>query len=237
MWFILGVYAFSMEETDQGLFADINVNTILFLIFIIFFAKSVSNTTRKIAQNDTLVFHQAQPVRQSHVLFGKMFTEIMINLFLFTLIVGLGVFAILVFRFPIPGDFWFIANATIITVAGTILGIVFSVFNVFPFSKRFILMTWLIPLLAVFYYALFYISLPSQQLFMLFTTLTIVSFALIIPCNRVFLEAWNIGTNPGKNIRRSRYLRYRSGWMLKKFMPEKPRALLKRETSGFELIW
>jgi hypothetical protein len=231
MWFILGVYAFSLKETDQGLFADINVNTILFLIFIIFFAKSVSDTTRKIAQNKVLVFHLAQPVRQSHVLFGKMLTEVMINLGLFTLIVGLGVFSILLFRFQIPGDFWFITNATIITIAGTVIGIVFSIFNIFPFARRFVLMIWLIPLLAVFYYALFFITLSSHLMFMLFTMLTIISFVMILPCNRVFLEAWNRGTNPGKNIRRPIYSRYNRGesWILRRFMPEKSRALLKRE--------
>ncbi len=233
MGFILGVYAYSLEETDRGLFTDIDVNTILFLIFIIFFAKSVSDSSRKITQNKAMVFQQAQPIRQSQVLFGKMFTEIMINLSLFTLIVGLGVFIILIFRFPIPGDFWFITNAIVITIAGTIIGIVFSIFNVFPFSKRFLLMMWLIPLLGTFYYILFYMPLPNEQLFMLFAFLTIISFAMIVPCNHVFLEAWNRGINPGKDIRKSLYSRPSGGggWIMKRFMPEKSRALLKREVT------
>ncbi len=231
VWLILRFYSLSLEEAEGGLFADIDTGTPFLVIFIIFFAKSVSNAARKIVQSKSLVFHLSQPSRQSSLLYGKIFTEIVINVGLFTAFIALIVFNILIFDFHIPTDVWFVINSLILTIFGTVLGIVFSIFNVFPFKRRLLMMMLIMPFLVSFYSSLTYFSLSMEILFVLFWIITGLSFILIVPSNLVFLEAWNIGTNPGKSIKKPIYSAEANnkGSLLSSFMDEKSRALLKRE--------
>lgn len=231
VWLILRFYSLSLEEAEGGLFVEVDTGTLFLMIFIIFFAKSVSNATRKIVQSKSLVFHLSQPSRQSSLLYGKIFTEIVINVGLFTAFIALIVSNILLFDFHIPSDPWFVANAVILTIFGTILGVVFSIFNVFPFKKKLLLMMLIVPFLVSFYSALTYLRLSLEILFLLFWIMTGLSFVLIVPSNLVFLEAWNIGTNPGKSIKKPLYSTEANNrrTLIGRFMDEKTRALLKRE--------
>lgn len=200
IWLVLRIYVFSIEQDTGGLFADLEVNSILLLIFIIFFAKSVSDTSRKIAQNKALVFHLSQPTRQANVLFGKLFFEMMINLGLYTTMLSLFVFISVVFNYGIAGDFWFVVNSVSLTLLGTIIGMMFSLFNVFAIKKRFLLLMWLSPLLIILYYVLYYTSIGSYNLFFVLFVFLAFSLIMVIPTNWFFLESWNRGTNPGKSL-------------------------------------
>jgi hypothetical protein len=231
IWLVLRIYVFSIEQDTGGLFADLEVNSILLLIFIIFFAKSVSDTSRKIAQNKALVFHLSQPTKQANVLFGKLFFEMMINLGLYITMLSLFVFSILVFDYGIAGDLWFVLNSVSLVLLGTIIGTMFSLFNVFAIKKRFLLLMWLSPLLIILYYVLYYTSIGSYNLLLILFVLLAFSLIMIIPTNWFFLESWNRGTNPGKSIDKT-VLSSRGiteNRLFKILLSAKERALLKRE--------
>jgi hypothetical protein len=61
-WIVLSMYAFTVEQGEEGIFTDIEPNTLLLIIFFIFLAKSVADTTRRVVQNKALVFKE-DPVR------------------------------------------------------------------------------------------------------------------------------------------------------------------------------
>jgi hypothetical protein len=231
VWFFLRIYTFSTEQVVGGLFADIEANSIYFIIFIIFFAKSVSDSFRKIAQNKALVFNLNQPLKQINVIFGKIVSEIVFNLGLLVLLYGLVVANVLIFNYSLAGDFWFVVNSVLICILSTILGTVFSIFNVFPLKRRFKLLFTIIPLLGLLYYVLYYISIAGPLLFLILLILTLISSALIFVCNMVFLDAWNRGTNPGKNLRMSRFIygNHKGGGLMVKLLPDALGALFRRE--------
>lgn len=231
-WFMLRIYSISLAQ-DAGPFTDITPGNVLLILFIIFFAKSVSDTQRRINQNKSLVFDLAQPTRQSHVLYGKLLYEIAANLWLFSLIMGLTVFTILLFGFSIPGDAWFVVNATTATAMGTVMGVLFAIFNIFPLRRRLLLMMWIILPMSVFYSILTYTSLSGPVLFTAIGLLTLFSLSEISLGNRVFIEAWNIGCHPGKAARRSLYtprVVLNSGIIIRLLKPN-TLVLLKREVT------
>jgi hypothetical protein len=228
---MLRMYEFSIESDTGGLFAEIEVNSILLIIFIFIFAKTVSDTSRKIAQNKAIVFHLSQPIRQANVLIGKLMAQLMINLGLFTAIIALFVVNILLFRFPVPGDFWFVANSIVLTVLATTIGIMFSLFNVFPCKKRLVLLLGLSPFLTFLYYVLYYTQMGGALLFIVIFFLMTLSFLMIIPSNWVFLEAWNRGTNPNKTVGKILFSFFKIGEsrITRALLSGNERALLKRE--------
>jgi hypothetical protein len=231
IWLILRVYVFSLEQGTQGLFADIEINTILFLIFIIFFAKTVSDTSRKIIQNKSIVFHLAQPTRQSNVLLGKLLAQMLINLGLFTTIIALFVGVILLFDFPVWGNFWFVVNAVILTVLASNIGLMFSLYNTFSFKKRLKLLIGLSPALLIIYYVLYYTKIGGEILFLVLSGVMFISFFMLILSNHFFLEAWNRGTNPNKSVGSQLFssLGITEGRISSFLLSGKERALLKRE--------
>jgi hypothetical protein len=228
---MLRMYVFSLESETGGLFVEIEVNSLMLMIFIFIFAKTVSDSSRKVAQNKALVFHLSQPIKQTNVLYGKLMAQLMINMGLFTAIMALFVANILLFGFPISGDFWFVANSIVLTVLATTVGLMFSLFNVFPFKKRFKLLLVITPFLSFLYYVLYYTTLTGSILFIVLFFLMLFSFIAIIPSNRVFLEAWNRGTNPNKTIGRSfiSFFRIGEGKIARSVLSGGERALLKRE--------
>jgi hypothetical protein len=231
VWFLLRVYTFSQEQVVGGLFADIETNSIYFLIFIIFFAKAVSDSFRKIAQNRALMFNLSQPVKQRNILMGKIFSEIIFNVGLLVAVIGLFVLNVLVFDYSVAGDVWFVVNSVLICIISTIIGTVFSIFNVFPLRKRFKLLVSIVPVLAITYYVLYYMKIPGPLLSMVFIALGLISLVLIVLCNMVFLEAWNRGTNPGKNPKMATLLNgnHKKGRFLIRLLPSAQEALFRRE--------
>jgi hypothetical protein len=111
------------------------------------------------------------------------------------------------------------------------MGLIFAIFNVFPFKRRLALMTLLMPLFVVFYSILMYTSFGGPTLSLIMAILVGLSFGELMLANRVFLEAWNIGTHPGKGIRKSLYTPRNNGRepVLARFMAEDSHVLLKRE--------
>jgi len=229
-WFMLRIYSISLE-IEGGPLSDITPANILLILFVIFFAKSVSDTQRRINQNKSLIFNMSQPVSQNRVLYGKLFYQLAVNVWLFSAILGLIVLVTLAFDYNVPGDFWFVIISVLTVVFGTITGFIFAIYNVFPFKRRLALMMLLIPLFVVFYSILTYASPAGEILALVMALLVVACFGEMIIANRVFLEAWNIGTHPGKGIRRSLYTPRNNGRepVLTRFMAEDSHVLLKRE--------
>jgi hypothetical protein len=231
-WFMLRIYSISLE-IEGGPLSDITPSNILLILFVVFFAKSVSDTQRRINQNKALVFNMSQPIGQNRVLYGKLFYQVAVSVWLFSAILGLIVAVTLGFDYNVPGDFWFVLISVLVVVFGTITGLVFAVFNVFPIKRRLALMMCLMPLFVVFYSILTYASFAGETLFLVMALLVIASLGEMVIANRVFLEAWNIGTHPGQGIRRSLYTPRDNGrkTVLTRFMAQDSHVLLKREVT------
>ncbi len=228
---MLRMYVFSIESNTGGFFTEIEINSLLLIIFIFIFARTVSDTARKVAQNKSMVFHLSQPIRQTSVLNGKLIAQLVMNMGLVTAILALFVANILLFAFPIPGDFWFVANSAVLTVLATTIGFVFSLFNTFPFRKRVKLLLVISPFLTFLYYVLYYTTWAGPFLFISLILLMVISFIMIIPSNWVFLEAWNRGINPTGSMGRTiiSFFKIGESRIIRRFLAMEERALLKRE--------
>jgi hypothetical protein len=157
--------------------------------------------------------------------------QLFINLGFFTATIAIFVLNILLFDYPVAGDFWFVAAAISLTVLATTIGIMFSIFNVFAFRKRLSLLLWLSPILIFLYYVLYYTFITSYNLFAIILALLIFSFVMIIPANWFFLDAWNHGTNPNKGVGRTilSFLNIGDDRISRILLSGSERALLKRE--------
>ncbi|UCE74774.1 MAG: hypothetical protein JSV56_03480 [Methanomassiliicoccales archaeon] len=232
-WIVLRTYEFSMRQGEEGIFTDIEPNTLLLIIFFIFLAKSVADTTRRVAQNKALIFYLSQPIRKRNVLFGKFFSELVFNLLLFETMVGVMLLVIIISGIHIPLDLWYLGYAFILSTLGTSLGFSFSIFNALrPFSRRFIVMLAQGPFFIAVYSITMdlYQSLVHWPLFLVLITLSFASLLLLLLCQKVFLDSWTFGTSASEGVKKSVYdIFSRSPLVPARLMDERLRALVRRE--------
>lgn len=232
-WIVLRMYEFSMQQGDEGIFTDVEPNTILLIVFFIFLAKSVADTTRRLVQNKELIFFLSQPTRQKNVLFGKFISEQMFNLLVFETIVGVMTLVIVIFKINIALDAMYFGYALIIAIFGTAMGFFFSVFNALrPFRRRFLVMLAQIPFFIVLYNLIMnnYNYLIGWPLMLVMVFLTLSSISLLILCDRVFLDAWTFGTSANEGAKKSVYDVFsRNPLVPRRWMNEQLRALVRRE--------
>lgn len=232
-WIVLRMYEFSMEQGGDGLFANVEPNTILLIVFFIFLAKSVADTTRRVVQNKDLVFFLSRPIKQRSVLFGKFITEQVFNLLVFETIIWVMTLVILSFRIRIELDLWYLGYAFILTIFGTSMGFSFSVFNALrPLRRRFVVMLAQVPFFILVYNITMdlYKPLSGWPLVLLLIFLTLSSLLLLMPCNKVFLDAWTFGTSANEGAKKSVYdIFSRSPLVPRRLMDERLRTLVRRE--------
>lgn len=232
-WIVLRMYEFSMAQSEEGLFTNVDPNTFLMIIFFIFLAKTVADTTRRVAQNKSLVFYLSQPMKRRSMLLGKFISEQIFNVFLLEIILSVLVLVIVSFKIRIPLDSWYLGYAFMMVILGTSLGFSFSVFNALrPLRRRFLIMLTEIPFYVIIYEVImnFYSSLIDWPLALVLFLLFMSSFPLLILCERVFLDAWSFGTSANEGAKKSVYdIFSRSPLVPRKFMDERLRALVRRE--------
>jgi hypothetical protein len=232
-WIVLRMYEFSMEQGEEGIFTDIEPNTILLIVFFIFLAKSVADTTRRVVQNKDLVFFLSRPIKQRSVLFGKFISEQIFNILVFETIVGVMTLVILFFGIRIELDLWYFGYAFLLTIFGTSMGFSFSVFNgLRPLRRRFLVMMAEVPFFILVYNLTMELYEPlSGWLFtVLLIILTLISLLLLLLCDKVFLDAWTFGTSANEGAKRSVYdIFSRSPFVPRRLMNERLRALVRRE--------
>ncbi len=232
-WMVLSMYEFSMLQGEEGIFTDIEPNTVLLIIFFIFLAKSVADTTRRVAQNKSLVFFLSQPIKHRSVLFGKFFSEMVFNLLILETIMGVMTLVIVVFDINIAGDIWYICYAFIFCILGTSLGFSFSIFNTLrPFRRRFVVMASEIPFFLLVYSITtnYYDALIGWPFALVLLLLAVSSLLLLFVCQKIFLDAWTFGISANEGAKKSVYdIFARAPLVPKRFMDERLRALVRRE--------
>ena len=232
-WIVLRMYDFSMEQGEEGIFTDVEPNTILLIIFFVFLAKSVADTTRRVVQNKDLVFFLSRPIKQRSVLFGKFISEQIFNVLVFETIVWVMTFVIVAFSINIKLDFWYVGYSFLLTIFGTSLGFSFSVFNgLRPFRRRFLIMIAEVPFFILVYTLLmeFYEPLGGWLLILFLIILVLISLLLLLLCDKIFLDAWTFGTSANEGAKKSVYdIFSRSPLVPRRLMNERLRALVRRE--------
>lgn len=232
-WIVLRMYEFSMEQGEEGIFTDIEPNTILLIVFFIFLAKSVADTTRRVVQNKDLIFFLSRPIKQRSVLFGKFISEQIFNILVFETIVVVMALVILSFGINIELDLWYFGYAFILTIFATSIGFSFSVFNgLRPLRRRFLVMMAEAPYLILIYNLTMelYEPLGGWPFVVLLIIMTFISLLLLILCDRVFLDSWTFGTSANEGAKKSVYdIFSRTPLVPRKLMDEQLRALVRRE--------
>ncbi len=232
-WIVLSMFSLSMRQGEEGIFSDMEPNTILLIIFFIFLAKSVADTTRRVVQNKALVFYLSQPIRKRSVLFGKFVSEMVFNLLVFETIVGVGVVVIAAFRLGFELDLLYFCYALIFSVVGTSLGFSFSVFNALrPLRRRFTVMLAEVPFFVAVYVITtdVYNTLSGWPMILLSLSLAIMSLLLLFLCQNVFLDSWTFGTSANEGAKKSVYdIFARTPLVPRRLMDERLRALIRRE--------
>ncbi|UCE36867.1 MAG: hypothetical protein JSW00_15380 [Thermoplasmata archaeon] len=232
-WIVLRMYEFSMQQGQEGIFTDIEPNTLLLIIFFIFLAKSVADTTRRVVQNKELVFYLSQPMHKRGVLLGKFLSEQVFNLMVFETIVWVMTGVIVIFAIRIPLDIWYLGYAFIFAILGTSLGFFFSIFNSLkPLRRRFAVMLVEVPFYVLIYSvtADYYHSLSGWPFILVLISLTMSSLLLLFLCQKVFLDAWTYGISANEGAKKSVYdIFSRTPLVPRKLMGERLRALVRRE--------
>ncbi|MEE9150909.1 MAG: hypothetical protein V3U20_03645 [Thermoplasmata archaeon] len=232
-WIMLRMYEFSMGQGDSGLFTDVKPSTILLIVFFIFLAKSVADTTRRVVQNKDMVFFLSQPISKRKVLLGKFVSELIFNLLIFETIIGVMTLVILAFDMKIALDLWYFGYALSISIFATSVGFSFSIINALrPLRRRFVIMLAEMPFLIVVYNLIsnLYQPLGGLPLALVLIFLTLSSLSLLLFCDRIFLDAWTFGTSANEGAKKSVYdIFSRSPLVPRKWMDEQLRALVRRE--------
>jgi hypothetical protein len=232
-WIVLRMYEFSMEQGEEGLFADLEPNTLLLIVFFIFLAKSVADTSRRVVGNKDLVFFLSGPIKKRSVLFGKFVSEQIFNIMIFETIVVVMTFVIFTFHIDITLDLGYFGYAFVLVILGTSLGFSFSIFNALrPLRRRFLVMASQVPFYELVYTIIMdhYYTLLGWPLILSLIIITSSSIILLFLCERVFLDAWTIGTSANEGKKRSVYdIFARSPLVPRRWMDERLRALVRRE--------
>jgi hypothetical protein len=232
-WIVLWMYEFSITQAEDALFADAEPNTFLLIIFFLFLAKSVADTTRRVAQNKELVFYLSQPIKQKGVLFGKFLSEHVFNLLIFETAISVMLIVIVFFRLKIIVDMWYIGYSLLMVILGTSLGFSFSIINSLrPILRRLTVLLSEMPFFVVIYIVIvnFYYSLDGWPLTVFLIFLIITSFLLLLICDRIFLDAWTFGISANEGAKKSVYdIFSRTPLVPERLMDERLRALVRRE--------
>lgn len=232
-WIVLRMYEFSVIQSDVGIFGDAEPNTFLLIIFFLFLAKAVADTTRRVVQNKELVFYLSQPMKQKGVLFGKFLSINVFNLLVFETAISVMILVIALFRLKIALDMLYIGYSFLMVILGTSLGFSFSIFNTLrPLSRRFLIMLSEIPFFLLIYIAIvnYYYLLDGWPMVIIFVLLILSSFILLLVCDRVFLDAWTFGTSANEGAKKSVYdIFSRTPLIPQRLLDERLRALVRRE--------
>lgn len=231
-WIVLRMFQFAMTQ-EESVLTDVEPNTFLLIVFFVFLAKAVADTTRRVVQNKELIFFLSQPIRQRGVLLGKFLSEQIFNVLILETIVGVMILVMLTFGVSMYLDPVYLVYTFLMVILGTSLGFTFSIVNALrPLRRRGVLFLAEIPFFVVVYNIIsnFYGPLSGWPLALILFLLCVSSFLLLFICDRVFLDAWTFGISANEGAKRSVYDFFeRSPLVPQRLMDERLRALVRRE--------
>ncbi len=201
-----GIIAFIIRSGEIADF-PLDLNDILFLIFLVFMGKSLLDTYHYLIERPASVFLLMQPSRQSNIVLGKLMTTLVFNLAL--LAFGLGTVTAITFVHPflyfvIPPDI--IVNLIILALLASIVGFTYAVLSgLNNWPRKLIGGIMFSPVMSITYLVMNQMRIGGWELTNYLSVLLAVSL-IGIPISAYFLlESWNTMTRskPVQHIKRN----------------------------------
>ncbi|MDG6221228.1 MAG: hypothetical protein QCI38_07250, partial [Candidatus Thermoplasmatota archaeon] len=199
--------AFNYAGQTRQDFLAVDASSILLLVFFLFLAKSLANTSRRMVRHPPLVFYLSQPHPVSDYVVAFLCSELFFNLGLLALVSGIAYAEMLVLGIPLYVPPLHFIQVTLAIIASTILGFVFAIFNSYrPIKKRIPLLFLVSGGTAVFYTIVDNYAEANISILYISIVLAIGCLSLY-PAMKIFLQSWNYATAAAMGSRKNVYER------------------------------